>query len=627
MFTFLLFSEKYIILIKELISVSIDCRNMFIKQGTLGMLSNLNFSQKFTKFYLLLLTFLLPLKFSGLAIMPETSNYFPPLLWEYLIVNFPNNSFGFFSGIGLVMTLLAFPVTLKTYDKNNSVIPFLWIGLLLASLFGIINATTLDYVYLSLSHIGGVVAYLLSMYILIKFSPKVIEHILAILAIVSVWTIAVGVYQYFWGFDEQIEFYNSQKNNSTMLLDIANKIKERRIFSTYGSCNAYAGFLLLVFGLTFNKLNYFSQMFEPKKLSQKIFLGIFLVSFCFVIYHTGSRAVIAGVATGGLMMIFLSRLKAKFKISLAVVLAVVGVLGILASKFSGRNFASFAERLGYIRSSLIMMYNNFFLGSGWGDFFVDNQKYRVILADEAARDPHNLFLTFGSQAGILALILVMLCYLYPLYRLIVKYLKNEHDFATGVMIFSLTAFLAHSMLDINYQIPSTFALSAVIFMIVAYRPSNLTNMNIIKVVPRVLLFSLLLVIGLCNIVLAAYNTYGDKKMDNFLTVMQDLQHKYTLSDAQIAYAEVEQVRPHSPFHKVQMYQYLMRKNFNQNPLMLRETVLPYLLKAIEKSPERSGYYFSLSNYYKLVDKNPDLSKKYLDIAIELAPYKESTLTN
>ena len=36
---------------------------------------------------LLVLTFLLPLKFGSLAVMPEASSFYPDSIWGYLLVN------------------------------------------------------------------------------------------------------------------------------------------------------------------------------------------------------------------------------------------------------------------------------------------------------------------------------------------------------------------------------------------------------------------------------------------------------------------------------------------------------------------------------------------------------------
>ena len=59
--------------------------------------------------WLLLLTFLLPLKFGIFAAMPEASALFPEDWFSYLIINWSAVALGLLSGPALLLCLAAFP--------------------------------------------------------------------------------------------------------------------------------------------------------------------------------------------------------------------------------------------------------------------------------------------------------------------------------------------------------------------------------------------------------------------------------------------------------------------------------------------------------------------------------------
>ena len=75
--------------------------------------------KKVTLYFAALLFFLLPLKFGGLAVMPESGGYYPENLTDWLFITMPPHSLAF---AGMLMLLLAlFTVKKKEYS------PRLWI--------------------------------------------------------------------------------------------------------------------------------------------------------------------------------------------------------------------------------------------------------------------------------------------------------------------------------------------------------------------------------------------------------------------------------------------------------------------------------------------------------------------
>ena len=157
-------------------------------------------------------------------------------------------------------------------------------------------------------------------------------------------------------------------------------------------------------------------------------------------------------------MLFLLNIKKKYKIAGAVIMLAAVCRLIFSSVYFGRTFGSFTERIGYWRTAFLMMKENWYIGSGWGDFFVDNMRFRVIDLDETARGPHNLFLIFGCSCGIFAMLAVMFASLWALYNASMKF-YHEKNMLNCAVIVSLAGFLIHAMLDVNFQIPASMLLA------------------------------------------------------------------------------------------------------------------------------------------------------------------------
>ena len=133
--------------------------------------------QKITVFYLGFLSIVLPLKFASLTMMPEATSYFPEELWEYLIVNCPGTSTGMATGIGLLLSMLAFGQDFfqKKIYCNWSVVG--WILAFIFSMAGFINASTLDYPLMATTHTAAFLSYALSIYIYSQTDENTIQKI------------------------------------------------------------------------------------------------------------------------------------------------------------------------------------------------------------------------------------------------------------------------------------------------------------------------------------------------------------------------------------------------------------------------------------------------------------------
>lgn len=568
--------------------------------------------QKIAVFYLGFLSIILPLKFASLSMMPEATSYFPAELWEYLIVNFPAASTGMATGAGLILSIIAFGrdfVKQKIF-MNWSV--FAWLFAFGFSLFGVFNASTADYPLMALTHIAGFLAYMLSMYIYFKTNENVTEKILTWWTVGLLFVLAAGLHQYFWGFDDQLAFYYSEGGQAANVdnLDLSSKMVERRVFATFAGSNVLAGFLMLAGAIGFYIMYNWAGNFHPQKQSRILLCGVFAAAALWVLVNTGSRGAIAAIGGTLIYTLFWLNIKKQYKIAgaLLVLAAICGL--IFSSTLFGRTFGSFTERLGYWRTAFLMMSENWLTGSGWGDFFVDNMRFRVIDLDETARGPHNLFLIFGCSCGVFGMLAVMFASLWGLFNASMKFFK-EKNFLNCVLMISIAGFLVHAMLDVNFQIAASMGIFCTLTVICA----DGGKFEVAKHGKIVFIF-ICGFIALHGMFFSHMLTDGEKVYDKLKNDIHISLRENKLTPAQIVqdYEEVERRRPYSPFHALDMYHYhYARREFRE--------ALPYLEKAIERSPERAGNHYSRAVYMSTVG-NIKEAEQSIDKALKLYPMSQ-----
>lgn len=566
--------------------------------------------QKITVFYLGFLSMILPLKFASLVMMPEATGYFPSELWEYLIVNFPGMSAGVATGIGLLLTITAFGGEFfrRKICLNWSLIG--WILAFAASNIGFFNASTYDYPLMATTHIAAFLAYAFSIYIYFKTNDDVFERILCWWTVGLLLVLANGLYQYFLGFDEQLAFYYSESGRAANIdnVDLSAKMVERRIFATFGGSNVLAGFLMLTGAIGFYIMYQWAGNFAPPKQSRFLLCGIFSAAALWVLINTGSRGALAAGGGALIYALFYLNIDRKYKISgVLIMLLLIGML-IFSSIFFGRTFGSFTERLGYWRSAFLMMGENWYSGSGWGDFFVDNMRFRIIDLEETARGPHNLFLIFGCSCGVFAMLAVMFASLWALYRASLKFLR-EKTFLNCVIMLALAAFLIHAMLDVNFQIAASMGIFCTLTLFAADDGEFELKFSINKAA----LYVFFVLIALYAILNSVILTQGEKAYDKFKTDihMTLRENKFTTAHIMQDYLEVEKYRPYSPFHAMDMYYYFSALNNN-------DSALEYLEIALKRSPERAGYYYAAAAFY-LRQGNIAKAAEYIKTARKLYP--------
>ena len=402
---------------------------------------------------LTILFFLLPLKFGTLGMMPEQPPMFPEDLLSLGVISWPVHSIGIAGALLLIAAVLFFPA--PSWKTPGALTALFW-GVLVpcAALPGVINATNYDYAAITLAHWWGMGAFILGAFWIFSADPFWKKCALNALAAGVLITGIDGWRQHIWGFDEMVELIRKQREAGIEISHIMEiRILDARVFSTLGSCNTFAGFLLLTMPAVFVLVWRWGSRFEPVQLSRKLFLGLAALLLIPPLFMTRSRgAWLCAFLTAGVWFLTRPRVKARYKL----LLVGIGALGIAAGIFfiarSDRGFLSGSERLDYLRTAAIMSTEKPLTGGGWGEFFHRHMKLKTTKSDESARSPHNMAASFAAQAGIPAGVLVLCAagvLLWELFR------RKSEDPLCKAGRWGIAAFLLHSAMEINDAIPAS----------------------------------------------------------------------------------------------------------------------------------------------------------------------------
>ena len=411
------------------------------------------FGQRTAGWCLTILFFLLPLKFGTLGMMPEQPSMFPQDLLTLLVISWPVHSVGIAGALLLMATVLLFPV--PSWKTPGALTAFFWgIAVPCAALPGISGATNWDYAAITLAHWWGCGAFILAAFWIFSADSFWKKAALNALAAGVLVTGIDGWRQYIWGFDEMVELIRKQREAGIEISHIMEiRILDGRVFSSLGSCNTFAGFLLLtapaVLGLVWN----WGKRFEPVQISQKLFLAVAALLLLPPFFMTRSRgAWLCAFLTACVWFFTRPKISFKYKALLAGAGVLVIAGGIFLISRSERGLLSGSERLDYLRSAAIMSVENPLTGGGWGEFFHRHMKLKTTKSDESARSPHNMAASFAAQSGIPAGVIVLCAVgvlLWELFR------RRDGGMVCRMGRWGVAAYLLHSAMELNDAIPAS----------------------------------------------------------------------------------------------------------------------------------------------------------------------------
>lgn len=423
---------------------------------------------------------LLPVKFSSIVSVPEM----PSSYWfdaaSLIFVVWPNHLFSLLSSLLLLLTLAA-PGAGREGTRSLRSVPVLWCllwgSLAVLSAFGLVHASCPEYAFQMISHAFGTGCFILSVFLLLERRPGFRRALLCALLVGGSLAALSGYRQYFSGFDELQEHVAEQSRrlggdavNSKLLT----RIRERRLQGDFPSCNTYGGYLAMMLPILFGLLWKFgSERVEPKKAARWILALPVLPVLLFLIFATRSRGAVLSLIFGAAVLFFALPLSRRIKI-LFLAASALGLAALTAViLFSDRGGGSLVFRADYNWAGFRMMAEHPLFGTGWGDFFHDYQRMKLLVNDEAPHTPHNMISLFGSQCGILAFLNAAVLLFLPLiflFRRLRKDPPSAGDILPFALFCSVAVATADFMFEITYETPA-FLCTYAIVVLLAFRPS------------------------------------------------------------------------------------------------------------------------------------------------------------
>ena len=410
-----------------------------------------------------LTAFLLPVKFGGIAGLPEAPGFYPPELFDWLIVSWPITLFPFLAGIALIPTLGA--VEPRSNPPRVKIFGILWMcGPLLCAGWGLNNSLAGEAVgeaaafgWNHLIHWWGLTAWAACVLLLLSGDPRRRRILLAALLCGTCVAILSGWYQYFWGFAETRRYYAELEaaGNVKVGEQLWIKLNDDRVYATFTACNGFAGFLLLTGALLVAGAVKLGDLFEPRRLSRWLFGGVAAVLTFGLLPLTRSRGALLCALAAALGAFFASRLPKKAKLAAAFGAVLVLVAGAWYVHRAGRGFSSGAERLDYLATTAKLVAAHPLRGSGWNGFFREHMRIKSTGTDEAAHDPHNFVAAFAAAGGIPAALIALAAFLIPFFFIFRNYRAAPPWRKAAV--WGVAAFSLHMLMEMDYLVPASVA--------------------------------------------------------------------------------------------------------------------------------------------------------------------------
>lgn len=508
--------------------------------------------------FIVLLAFLLPVKFGSLAVMPEAAGFFPEDFLSWSIINWPSSSFGIFSGLALLAALVSFGV--PDFLTQRGVTALLWcFALPLAGFIGAINSTASFYAEGEICHLLSVSAFCGAVWLMLANDPEHVwkKRLTAGLAFGVFLLCFSGLRQYFFGFAEMKEFIADQQAKGIAVSGVMlAKVADTRVYGAMVSANILAGFLMLTVPLCVVVFGRMGKHFEPEKISVRLFICVMLIPAVAVFLMTKTRAAFLCALITVMIYFFTLKFSKKLKVlfAAAILCAVIG--GGVYIKVAGRGFGSFAERVDYMRTTAIMLPEKPLSGHGWGGFFYRHMKEKTTSTDESAHDPHNIFASFILHAGIPAGVLASAAFCFPLIVLFCR--RKEFSLEDKAVFWGCVGFTLHCCCDINMQVPACLAGAGMLFIMAV--PDEKIKLPAVHFAAKAAVFVLLALLGASSLYRNQRCLEGEVVFTRFYDLLHSPQGGVPDEPAIFrTWQEVEKLRKDHPFACNMLGDYFMAK--------------------------------------------------------------------
>lgn len=579
---------------------------------------------------LIVLTFLLPLKFGSTVGIPEM----PMTYWTetagILVASWPVLLFPFLAAVTLALAILCLPRPAQP-SAELRIYSLLWILLTAATLPGWLHSTTWDFAAQNTAHLLGMLCWALALVRTLEYDRDFARCLIAAMITGLLFSVYSAFNQYLTGFDDTLKFIQDKERRSGISIlegQFGSRLKESRVSGDFSVCNSYAGYLVLVFPLFLSRLWDLGNRVTPPLPAKLILTLPCLGVFLFLLKETGSRGGVLAMLCGSFLVLPCLKLAKKWKILLWSMVPCGLAAFFLLIRF-GRSFNSMLIRFDYYQAAIRMMLIRPFTGAGWGEFLNDYLILKNVVNDEAPHSPHNFILTLGSQCGIGAFLLSALVLALPLLAaltaLSLRCKKESLNSSSGeiAMVWGIGGWTIHSMLELNYETPGSWGLAVVLSILILSRaeipplnrlPSALTGSKASQAV--FLLFSAAAagtaLIFLPPVIKAEMN-FDELHSMTDIRFAADPANAGKIDPA-VVLDSLAKCDPRSPFPFATVSSYYQSKG----PYFTANT-LEMLDKAISLTPKRAAYYYRKYRILQTFPSRKAEAEAALNKARELSP--------
>lgn len=423
-------------------------------------------------------------------------------------------------------------------------------------------------------------------------------------------------------------------------IGIKNFSNEEHITLTFVNRNHFAGFLEMIVWVAVG----LALSYQGSKRVLFLFLGAYMASAIFFSLSRGGSIGFLGSAVFLIIVFLIFETKKKYPLIvggfLLLLLFTLFWLGLepIITRFETLQDPEAAgiSRFQYWATSLKIILDHFWLGTGIGTYSIVYPQYQADHANMFVTHAHNDYLELTVEMGIIG-ILSFTAMIVAFYFTILKRIKLQLDpflkIMAIVILASVFSLLIHSFTDFNFHIPSNVLLF-VVLIAVAIKASEIgainepNNITIFQIQPsKTKWVKVLFVMVSSIIIIGILATYvGDllyKKAVSYQSEKNDAKAEELLQNA----ITIDRKNPeyYARLADVLYTKANKEKDRIEKNRLLEEAQLNYQL-AIKKSPNKSMYHTKLAFVLQNLDRNEQALDAYRQ-AIYYMPNKSYTHYN
>ena len=505
---------------------------------------------------LLAVTFLLPVKFTHPAGIPDIPAGFPSDIFSLIYETWSAHFFVFISGLLFLFTLFRFYRERGRISGLSAWQFLLMLFLALSAFAGSIHASCTEYARQYIDFFMGLACYGGSVFLALQLEKDLAPKLLIALASGTVITLFAGYDQIAGAIQEAEDFVYAHGLDRQLSDNVKRQLTSDRIFGTFNLCNTYAGFLAAMLPLFLAGIwKWAGSHVRPPRAAQLLLSSVVLILFAVPIWMTGSRGAVLSLAAGIFLTAFFAVKTKKMRLLLSGA-AVFAVFGIALLIIFRRGADSILFRLDYDLAALKMMLSHPLAGTGWGDFFYEYPALKLLCNDELPRSPHNFPLLMGSQCGIfsfLAAIALLALPLFAGFRKLIREQKTDLYFAS--VLAALAVLSINSLMEVGAEVPGYAATLFLLGMIVLHdaQPEENARPFSLKI------FLILCVTALFTVTYAAWELRKEYLFAKYADIAGLWADPARSSDGQKEYTAALKAAEDSPFVRAMRIRDLLRQ--------------------------------------------------------------------